>query len=543
MSTSYFRNLFFFLFVAIAALGSAHAQNVTLNGAACTSGSVTFGANTIAVNTVGCGGSTLAAPSFTSAAPPNGSLGVAYSFTFSASGNPTPTYALVNPNPNPLPPGLSLNTTTGLLSGTPTAAGPFAFAVQASNSQGSALSPASSTHNVVISTVAPVITSGAPLAAAPGIAYSHTFVASQAIPTGGWSVTAGSVPTWTTLNPNTGILSGTPATGDINTTNFSVVATNSNGASAPQAVSLTVSAPTPPTVTGTPTANGTVGVPYSFSFGVTGSSPIAWSVTNGTQPTGLTLNASTGVLSGTPGAQGTFTFRVTAMNGAGTAVAPSVSTFFTITIAAAQAGGATQDVNGIVIPTPSKFAGMRPSAHSPGPNGAGSLYAYGVNTARCNNTLPAITSSWHHNIDFTNHRLQGQIDFFDMAQNESITYEFTPTMADISDGAIFIGTTGQLPLPANFVSLSTKPCDFDITKLVSGPGKDPCYATAPVDNSMYYSVSTATGPTGGICRMTPGTKYYFNLRWQYAAPGSPSNTQDSCAAIGYARCGASVQIR
>ena len=130
-----------------------------------------------------------------------------------------------------------------------------------------------------------------------------------------------------------------------------------------------------------------------------------------------------------------------------------------------------------------------------------------------------------------------------MAQNESITYEFTPTMADISDGAIFIGTTGQLPLPANFVSISTKPCDFDVTKLVAGSGKDPCFATAPVDNSMYYSVSTATGPAGGICRMTPGTKYYFNMRWQYAAPGSPSSTQDSCAAIGYARCGASVQIR
>lgn len=537
MSTSYFRDLFFFLFMAIAAIGAAHAQTVTLNGAACTSGSVTFGANNIAVSTVGCGGSTLAAPSFTSAAPPNGNLGVAYSFTFSASGNPTPTYALVTPNS--LPPGLSLNTTTGLLSGTPTAAATYPFAVQASNSQGSVLS----THNVVISTVVPVITSVAPLAAAPGIAYSHTFVASQIIPAGGWSVTTGAVPAWATLNPTTGILSGTPAAGDITTTNFSVVATNSNGASAPQAVSLTVSAPTPPTVTGTPTANGTVGVPYSFSFGVAGSSPIAWSVTNGTQPTGLTLNASTGVLSGTPGAQGTFTFRVTAMNGAGTAVAPSVSNFFTITIAAAQAGGATQDVTGAVIPTPSKLAGNRPSPHSPGPNGAGSLYAYAVNPSRCNNTTPAITSSWHHNIDFTNHRLQGQIDFFDMAQNESITYEFTPTMADISDGAIFIGTTGQLPLPANFVSISTKPCDFDVTKLVNGAGKDPCFATAPVDNSMYYSVSTATGPSGGICRMTPGTKYYFNMRWQYAAPGSLSITQDSCAAIGYARCGASVQIR
>ncbi len=55
-----------------------------------------------------------------------------------------------------------------------------------------------------------------------------------------------------------------------------------------------------------------VGTAYSFTLRATGGTiPYAWSITSGTLPAGLTLNSSTGVISGTPTTAVTNTFTVT----------------------------------------------------------------------------------------------------------------------------------------------------------------------------------------------------------------------------------------
>ncbi|WP_344367506.1 fibronectin type III domain-containing protein, partial [Arthrobacter humicola] len=80
---------------------------------------------TITVNTA------QTAPVFTASTPPTtATVGTAYTYAFAASGNPAPTFRVSS---GALPAGLSLNATTGVLSGTPTAAGPTTFTVTATN--------------------------------------------------------------------------------------------------------------------------------------------------------------------------------------------------------------------------------------------------------------------------------------------------------------------------------------------------------------------------------------------------------------------------
>ena len=71
-----------------------------------------------------------------------------------------------------------------------------------------------------------------------------------------------------------------------------------------------------PAITTDSLPNSTVGQFYSQTLAVEGTAP-TWSVTDGNLPDGLNLNESTGEISGTPSAPGTFKFTVTAANDLG----------------------------------------------------------------------------------------------------------------------------------------------------------------------------------------------------------------------------------
>ena len=85
-----------------------------------------------------------------------------------------------------------------------------------------------------------------------------------------------------------------------------------------------------PKITTDSLPNGTVGTAYNQTLIADGTAPITWSVTGGDLPDGLSLNESTGEISGTPTAETTSTFTVTATNDAG-----SDSKEFTLTIGVA----------------------------------------------------------------------------------------------------------------------------------------------------------------------------------------------------------------
>ena len=264
-----------------------------------------------------------AAPAFTASSPPvSATVGVAYSYTFVASGSPVPTYTVAS---GALPAGLTLASATGSLSGTPTVTGTFTFAVRASNGVGV---PAVTPSITVTVYSRPVFTASTPpTKATKGFAYSYSFKASGS-PAPTFALNSGVLPTGVTLNASTGVLSGTPSV--TGTFTFTIKAVNVAGTAVTPSIVVTVSAPAAPVFTAdTPPASATHGVAYSYTLAASGSPAPTYAVASGTLPTGLSLNATTGGLSGTPTAVGTFTFTIRASNGVGT---PAVTPTITITV-------------------------------------------------------------------------------------------------------------------------------------------------------------------------------------------------------------------
>jgi hypothetical protein len=75
--------------------------------------------------------------------------------------------------------------------------------------------------------------------------------------------------------------------------------------------------PTPaPSFTDTTVAGGILG--KSYSDGVSASTTTSYAIASGSLPTGLSLNTSSGAITGTPTAQGSFTFAINASGGGGT---------------------------------------------------------------------------------------------------------------------------------------------------------------------------------------------------------------------------------
>ncbi len=112
-------------------------------------------------------------------------------------------------------------------------------------------------------------------------------------------MTSGSLPAGLSLSAATGTISGVPTTGGVSSFKVTVMDSASNISAAQ---SLTITIGTPLAVTTLSLPGGTLGVGYSQTLGATGGVPpyTNWTVTAGALPGGLTLNAASGVISGTP---------------------------------------------------------------------------------------------------------------------------------------------------------------------------------------------------------------------------------------------------
>ena len=145
-------------------------------------------------------------------------------------------------------------------------------------------------------------------------AYSATLEATGGAAPYTWAITVGAISAGLSLNTSTGEISGTPTTAE--TQNFTVEVTDDDLATDTQALSIIVNPPPPLAVTTTSLPDGTVGVAYSTMLEATGgTAPYTWAITVGAIPAGLSLNTSTGEISGTPTTAETQNFTVEVTDG------------------------------------------------------------------------------------------------------------------------------------------------------------------------------------------------------------------------------------
>lgn len=245
-------------------------------------------------------------PGILNAGSTNAQVGEAFSFTIQASGSPTSYSA------NSLPPGLTINTNSGVISGTPSASGIYVTGLSANNAHGTGTGAL--TLTVGNSLMAPPgITSSSAATGTVSVAFSYTITASNS-PTG---FGANGLPSGLAVNTASGIISGTPTAAGNSTVQLSA---NNAGGTGTRTLNLTINPapPSVPVIISALTAEGHVGFPFTYRIEAT-NNPTSYGADG--LPNELTLNTNTGIISGTPTLARDHTITLRASNAAGTGYA------------------------------------------------------------------------------------------------------------------------------------------------------------------------------------------------------------------------------
>jgi hypothetical protein len=274
---------------------------------------------------------TITAPSLAfSPTLPGGNVGVAYVGSVAATGViGASTYTIAS---GALPADLSLNASTGAITGTPKAsdAGTFNFTVMVVDAYGDTATSGS----LSITITAPTITFTPSLPAGTvGTAYTGSVAATGPVGASTYTVASGSLSADLSLNSSTGAITGTPKASDAGTVTFTIKVVDAYGDTATSgSLSIAIAAATAISFTGSVPATGTYNVAFTGSAAASGGAgALTYSISAGALPGDLSLNASTGAITGTPSKStdvGVFNFTVQAADAYG----DSATQAYTLTI-------------------------------------------------------------------------------------------------------------------------------------------------------------------------------------------------------------------
>jgi len=262
---------------------------------------------------------TFSSLTITPASLPATTVGASYNQTLTASGGTTPyTWSLLS---GALPNGLALGSSTGAITGTPSASGTFNFTAQATDPSSKAGQKA---YSIVVNP-APSITTISLPAGTVGVSYNQSVAGTGGTGAYTWSVSVGTLPGGLSLNSSTGAITGSPTTAATST--FTIMLKDSLNVSTTKQFSITISSGnSAPAITSTAITTGNIGVAYSYDVNASGNPAPTYSLT--TMPGGMTINTTSGVISWTPTAKGAFNVTVKAANG----TTPDATQSFTINI-------------------------------------------------------------------------------------------------------------------------------------------------------------------------------------------------------------------
>jgi hypothetical protein len=176
-------------------------------------------------------------PAVTTSSLSGGQVGSPYTQTIAVTDGTTPYKFSVNSGS--LPPGLSFDSSHGVISGTPRGAGRFSFSVLVIDQAGASTSHAYTLTISPAQTSTLTITTSSPLpGGSVGAIYSFTLTASGGAPPYSWGLIGGALPNGLTLNSTTGAIGGIPSVPG--SFAFTVQVTDASHANTSQPLSLTI---------------------------------------------------------------------------------------------------------------------------------------------------------------------------------------------------------------------------------------------------------------------------------------------------------------
>ena len=304
---------------------------------------------------------------------PDGVAKQAYNAVLTVSGGNAPYQFTIKSGS--LPPGLTLNSMTGSVTGTPTVAGAYTFQIGVSDgarqgSQHFALSIDSDKGgNGIRVSVSPA---GANIGSNQTLTFTATVTGTDNTAVT-WAASLG------TINSN-----GVYTAPQVNSATNASISATSKADSKQQGVASIVIEPAnnqPLSITTSNLPDGHTGNSYGASFAaVGGTQPYTWTVAKGNVPPGLSLSQTNGEISGMPGAPGSYSFTVKVSD----AKAQSTQKSFALTVSAGGNFDGPAELPHKTVPST--------MADTPAPGqvivvNAGSDLQAALNNARCGDTL------------------------------------------------------------------------------------------------------------------------------------------------------------